>query len=373
MRLAARLGSVFALAWLVLLWPPVAAFFHLALPAWRAAALLATLAAYAAVYAFFCFRGYRCRQPWFVAAEVAVLTLLAGAVNALSGLKTPNPYVIPTMVAGFAFAPVPAVAAIVLLAAFGLTDSLVGAGFTAQEDLATILVIGPQLLLWGAGAMGLRYLVDVLAELRAAREQIGRLAVEQERARISRDLHDQLGHSLSLLTLKGELAARLIPSGAPGGAEVRDMVGLARDALREVREVVSGYRKPTLATELSAARTALAAAGIGCDVEQSVGAVSRETEAVLGWAIREGVTNVIRHSRAAHCRIALVREDGLVRADVVDDGVGADGAAEGSGLRGLGERVGAIGGRLETGRGPGRGFRLTVAAPAGGAARDGTA
>jgi two-component system sensor histidine kinase DesK len=364
MRWAARLGRFFALAWLVLLWPAVAALVHLPLPPWRATALVAALAAYTAGYAFFCFRGYRRREAWFVAVEVVGLTLLAVAINELSALKTVNPYVVPAMVAGFGFRPVPALAVIAIVVVVSLVESLAGSGLSTREALADATILVPEMFLWGVGAMGLRYLLDLLAELRAAREQIARLAVDEERARISRDLHDVLGHSLSLMTLKGELAARLIPAGDPGGAEVRDVVRLAREALREVREVVSGYRQPTLATELSAARTALSAAGIGCDVEQSVGALSRETEAVLGWAIREGVTNVIRHSRAAHCRIALVREDGLVRAEVVDDGEGAAGAPEGSGLRGLGERVGAIGGRLEAGRGPGRGFRLAVAAPA---------
>jgi len=368
MRWAARLGRFFALGWLVLLWPAVAALVHVPLPPWRAAALVAALAAYASGYAWFCFRGYQRREPWLVAAEVAFLTSLAVAINELSGLKTVNPFVVPAMVAGFGFRPVAALAVIAAVTALSLGESLAGSGLPTQEAIAEVTILGPEMFLWGVGAMGLRYLLDLLAELRAAREQIAGMAVEEERARISRDLHDVLGHSLSLMTLKGELAARLIPAGDPGGAEVREVVRLAREALREVREVVSGYRQPTLATELSAARTALAAAGIGCDVEQSVGAVSRETEAVLGWAIREGVTNVIRHSRAAHCRIALVREDGRVRAEVVDDGVGGAGAPEGSGLRGLGERVGAIGGRLEAGRGPVRGFRLVVAAPAGGAA-----
>src|SRR5262249_61847853 len=113
-------------------------------------------------------------------------------------------------------------------------------------------------------------------------------AGDEERARIARDLHDQIGHSLSLVTLKGELAARLVPEAAPGGAEVRDMVRLAREALGEVREVVSGYRQPTLATELSAARTALAAAGIGCGVGQAGGAGAGGAGGGLGGGGRGG-------------------------------------------------------------------------------------
>jgi two-component system, NarL family, sensor histidine kinase DesK len=363
MRWTGRLVRIFALGWLVLVWPEPAALIHLPLARWREAALAAALAVFVALYVYFCLRGYRRREPWLVAAQVVVLTILAAAFNQLSGLTTVNGFIIPQMVAGFGFRRPLALATIVVIGVLALGISLPGAGLTPGETVAYVTVLAPQLLLWGGGAMGLRYLLDVLAELRAAREQIARLAVDEERARISRDLHDLLGQSLSLVTLKGELASRLVPADSPGGTEVRDIVRLARGALGEVRDAVSGYRQPTLATELSAARTALAAAGISCDVEQSLGALSRETEAVLGWAVREGVTNVIRHSRAAHCRIALLRADGVVRAEVVDDGVGAGGAPAGSGLRGLGERADAIGGRLETGRGPGRGFRLTVAAP----------
>lgn len=369
MRWAGRLGRIFALGWLILLWPVASAFGHGRLGPPRTGALLVALTVYVGTYAYFCFRGYRNRGPWVVAVQAVALSLLALAINALSGVRTPNPFVVPIMVAGFGLRPRPAAVAVAALTGVALADTFTVAGFSAQVVVLEVLFLAPQMLLWGAGAIGLRYLLDVLAQLQSAREQIARLAVEQERARISRDLHDLLGHSLSLMTLEGELAARLVPAGAPGGAEVRDLVRLAREALREVREAVTGYRQPTLATELTAARTALEAAGIGCDIEQSVGAVTRETEAVLGWAIREGVTNVIRHSGAAHCSIVLAREDGMVRADVVDDGVGCDGTARGTGLSGLGERVAAICGRLEADRGAARGFRLSVAAPADGSAQ----
>jgi len=363
MRWAARLVRVFALAWLVLLWPVVAAFTHRQLPPLRTAALIGALAIYGGGYAFYCLWGYRSRTQSLVALEVAGLSFLALAINELSGLKTPNPFLIPIMVAGFGFRARTGIAVIGGLSVISVADSLMGVGLPAREAAVEVVVLLPQMLLWGLGAMGLRYLLDVLSELRAARQQVARLAVEEERARISRDLHDLLGHSLSLITLKGELASRLIPASEPGGSEVREMLQLAREALRQVREAVSGYRQPTLATEITAARTALRAAGIGCDVEQSVGAVSRETEAVLGWAIREGVTNVIRHSGAAHCSIVLVRENGKVRADIVDDGAGGVLSADGSGLRGLKERVDAIGGHVRAGGMVARGFRLTVMAP----------
>ena len=365
MRWASWLGRLFALSWLVLLWPVLGAYFHLQLSAFQVAGLSAALAAYAGVYAFFCFWGYRRRDPVFVVSEVIVLSLLALAINGISGLKTPNPFLLPLIVVGFGLRPRPGFLAILVLSAVALIDTFVGLHVAPGEAAVELAVLAPQLLLAGVAAMGLRYLLDVQAELRAARAQIARLAADEERARISRDLHDLLGHSLSLIAMKGELASRLVAASDPGGAEVREMVRLTREALREVREAVSGYRQPTLATELSAARTALEVAGIRVDVEQSIGAISREAEAVLGWAIREGVTNVIRHSGASHCSIVLSTDDGLVSAAVSDDGSGAGGGAPGTGLRGLSERVDAIGGQLEAGRRPSRGYRLRVTAPTG--------
>src|SRR5207245_420834 len=170
-------------------------------------------------------------------------------------------------------------------------------------------------------------------------------AADQERSRIARDLHDLLGHSLSVITLKGEVAVRLLPEGVPGTDEVRDMLALSRETLREVREAVSGYRTPTLATELMAARVALEAAAIEVDVEQSVGALDRESEAVLGWVIREATTNVIRHSGARLCRIAITRDDGQVKIDVRNDGWRVPQVPAGNGLRGLQERLAALGGK----------------------------
>jgi two-component system, NarL family, sensor histidine kinase DesK len=112
--------------------------------------------------------------------------------------------------------------------------------------------------------------------------------------------------------LKGELVMRLLPEGAAGSNEVKDMVALSREALRQVRDAVSGYRQPTLATELSAAQIALKAARLEVDVRQGIGALDRESEAVLGWVIREATTNVIRHSGAKHCQIRLSETDGRV-------------------------------------------------------------
>jgi len=211
--------------------------------------------------------------------------------------------------------------------------------------------------------------VATVAELRAAREEIARLAVVEERLRFARDLHDLLGHSLSLIVLKSELAGRLLEAVPERAAsEVREVEGVARRSLREVREAVAGYRRTTLAEELSNARKMLEAAGIGCSVENRAGVLPGGTDAVLAWAVREGVTNVIRHSRAGRCEIRVDRYGGEVRAEVADDGTGPasrrDSASpKGVGLAGMAERAAAGSGAFEAGPRPEGGFRLRVSLP----------
>jgi two-component system sensor histidine kinase DesK len=205
-----------------------------------------------------------------------------------------------------------------------------------------------------------------VAELRSAREELARLAVNEERLRFARDLHDLLGHSLSLITLKSELAGRLLPDEPEKAeAEVRDIEGVARQALGEVREAVAGYRSPTLDEELAGAAEMLAAAGISCRIENGAGLLPKEIDGVLAWAVREGTTNVIRHSQAHNCRIVLAREEDRVHAEITDDGRGkAHGETPGSGLSGLAERVADFGeGEFEAGPQQEGGFRLRVDLP----------
>ena len=209
--------------------------------------------------------------------------------------------------------------------------------------------------------------VAAVAELKSAREELARLAVSEERMRFARDLHDLLGHSLSLITLKSELAGRLL-SAAPEKAatEVHDIEDVAREALREVREAVAGYRRPTLEEELAGAGEMLEAAGISCLIENEVGVLPNAVDAVLAWTVREGTTNVIRHSRAKHCRILLARETREVYAEITDDGQGAqrnNAETSGSGLSGLAERVSTFAGQVEAGSRPDGGFRLRVSLP----------
>jgi len=245
------------------------------------------------------------------------------------------------------------------------------------SGLAWLAVPAVALGLWATSFVGQ---VAAVVELGTAREEIARLAVSEERLRFARDLHDLLGHSLSSSSLKSELADRLL-SDAPGtrkaAKEVRDIQGIARGALREVREAVSGYRQPTLGEEIAEAQEILEAAGIDCRIENGAGTLPKSVEAVLAWVVREGTTNVIRHSRASRCDIRLAikaREDGEageVSAEVVDDGRGLppardepEGSTVGSGLSGLAERVGRFAGAdFEAGPLPEGGFGLRVRLP----------
>ena len=245
----------------------------------------------------------------------------------------------------------------------------------ARGEWATVTAV-PGVALWGFATVILRRLVVTVEELRAAREELARLAVAEERLRFARDLHDLLGHSLSLITLKSELAGRLMPTDrARAAAEVADIERVARQALREVREAVAGYRRPTLATELDGVRALLIAAGVEPRIEAAAGPVPPAVDETIAWAVREGATNVIRHSGARQCEIRITRDDEAVRAEVIDDGrgglagIGPD--ERGSGLRGLAERVAALDGEMVAGPGQDGGFRLAIALPRDGGERTG--
>jgi two-component system sensor histidine kinase DesK len=245
-------------------------------------------------------------------------------------------------------------------------------GGIARTDWLRILPL--VLLVRGLGLdmAGVARLAVALRELHAARSELARQAVIEERLRLARDLHDLLGHSLSLITLKSELAGRLIEK-EPARAlrEVHEVERVARQALREVREAVAGYRQPTLRGELDGARQMLEAAGITCTIEQRAEALPPATDAALAWAVREGVTNVIRHSRARECVIRVSSENGRAFVEVINDGFreserDLNHTRTGSGLSGLAERVSALGGQLEAG--PWRSeihpqFRLRVELP----------
>ena len=359
-----RFGKYLALACLFLLWPALDAYLAGAVTGLRGAFLAAAVGLYALIYVWYCLGGHALRNSLVPIASLAALILLSIAIGHLSSQPANNNFLIVLLLAGFALSTRRALIAFGAIGAVMVAEGIVlSQGLSAQVILQLVLTL-PTILLFGGAAMGLRYLVTSLAELRAARAEIARHATDRERARIARDLHDLLGHSLSLITLKGELATRLLPEGGTATNEVRDMLALSRQAMQEVRQAVSGYRQPTLATELTAARVAHQAAGIELDVVQQVGALDRQREAVLGWVIREACTNVIRHSGASHCRIALSDVDGGLQIEVENDGWQVPQLLAGNGLRGLQERLGALGGTLEAAALPESGFRLMARLPA---------
>jgi two-component system, NarL family, sensor histidine kinase DesK len=203
--------------------------------------------------------------------------------------------------------------------------------------------------------------------LSQAREAAEHLAVVAERERIARDLHDLLGHTLSVIVIKSELAAKLAERDSPRAiAEIRDVERISRNALQEVRQAIHGYRGERLQDELSNGRAALDAAGVTLDADVEPAGLSGETEHALALALREAITNVIRHARARRCAVALTREPDGVRLVVADDGVGGE-HVEGAGLSGMRARLAGVGGTLL--REGGHGTRLTLVVPDRSAAR----
>ncbi|MYR45464.1 sensor histidine kinase [Streptomyces sp. SID5910] len=228
-------------------------------------------------------------------------------------------------------------------------------------------------LLGGFAMTGVRELIRTTIALREARATVAHLAANEERLRLARDLHDLLGHSLSLITLKSELAGRMLP-GHPDKAaqQVADIEQVSRQALVDVREAVTGYRRARLTAELAGAQVALTAAGVVPELpaEPDLTGVPEESESALAWALREAVTNVVRHSGARRCTVELLTRhtlDGhVLELSVEDNGSGGRGpaSAPGNGLTGLSERLEKAGGELEAGR-TRHGFRLVARVPAG--------
>ena len=199
----------------------------------------------------------------------------------------------------------------------------------------------------GAAMVAMGEIMRTNRELVEARAEVARLAVADERERFARDLHDLLGHSLSVIALKAQLARKRLPDDPEtAAADVADIETVTRDALREVRQTVSGYHRPALDAELEGARTALDAAGIDATIDRPQVALPPDVEAVLAWTVREAATNVIRHSGARHSAIRLVPALGEATVEVVDDGDGA--------RRGRHERRGPRARRPRGARAPGR-------------------
>jgi two-component system, NarL family, sensor histidine kinase DesK len=207
---------------------------------------------------------------------------------------------------------------------------------------------------------------------------VAKLATNEERLRLARDMHDLTGQSLSMITLKSELAAKRLSRLEPSAerdlvlGDLGDIGQVSRQTLHDIREAVSGYRRPTLAIEAITAQNALDAAGIQLDDDPALtlrsGTFDADAEAVLAWCLREAVTNVIRHSGARTCRIRLIQHSGQLSLEVTDDGHGPGAqdtsASPGAGLRGMSERLATVGGRLSLEvANQDRGFKLTTTVP----------
>jgi two-component system sensor histidine kinase DesK len=277
------------------------------------------------------------RQDWGLLFYYAV---------ALGALRMPSPWNI--------------VAVPVTAAAAGAATAIGGADGSSTGALVL------SLLGIGAAMVAMGEIMRANRELHDARAELARLAVADERERFARDLHDLLGHSLSVISLKAQLARRRLPDDPHAAeSEIADIESVSRDALREVRETVSGYRKPVLDAELRGARTALDAAGIETTIDRPAVELPPEVEAVLAWTVREASTNVIRHSGARHSTIRLVPALDQASVEIVDDGHGVNGSeGGGNGLTGLRERLRQAGGRLEAGpREDGPGFRVRAIVP----------
>lgn len=220
---------------------------------------------------------------------------------------------------------------------------------SAVEDWGSQVSLAFGVMAASVAVFGVRTVMSRNLALIRAHEENAALAVENERSRFARDLHDILGHSLTVITVKAELAQRLLDVEPDRvRTELADLERLSRDALADVRHAVEGYRELTLPGELARARAALGAAEIEARLPGSADDVPTELRQLFAWTVREGVTNVIRHSRARTCEVRLSPDSAEVR----DDGVGPGGPpgplSAGAGLAGLRERAGAVGAAVVT-------------------------
>ena len=372
--------------WLVYLIQPVAQLFHRHDVVWIVGGLVITLA-FCGLYMFVLM--FSDTRPRLAVYGLGVLAVLAAVACVVYGKNWTPLWIYVASAGGMVLTSVFG-SRLAAIGVFVITACYLVCCRITHLDLASTLAVLIPVLLIGLAMIGFRMQINLMRELTQARETVAKLATNEERLRLARDMHDLTGQSLSMITLKSELAAKRLaklPSSAERDAvltELGDIGRVSRQTLHDIREAVSGYRRPTLAIEVITARNALEAAGIALHDDPGLtlrsGTFDPEAEAVLAWCLREAVTNVIRHSRARHCRIRLTERMDEVSLEVTDDGRGFPGqgpenpatpdSAHGSGLRGVSERLSAIGGRLSLGpadgsgsKGPGHGFRLIATVP----------
>ncbi len=255
-----------------------------------------------------------------------------------------------------------AVGGMLAVLAGGTAASFLVEGRMQLVFLLPLLLVG---LPVGLSTLMDQRLRDSRARLMRKQEEVEHMARIAERERISRDLHDLLGHSLSLIALKAELARKLAGrDDAACAREIVDIEASARTALAEVRTAVTGYRESGLAQALASARASLQAADVALDERVERIDLAPAAEHVLALAVREAVTNIVRHARASRCTLSLSREAGHAVLRVHDDGRlrDTDELRHGNGLAGMQERVAALGGRLKLAAGDGLALELQVPA-----------
>jgi two-component system, NarL family, sensor histidine kinase DesK len=355
-----RLWRLYQHAWLVCLLFPLASLVRHPLPAWHLVLGVVVLVGFAASYTWLMWphpasQGARLRAR----SRLCLLLFVALSVLVLAFSVLDDPawlwlLIGTSAIAGLLLPLRTAFAVIVCFTLFPLFLMLKLHGGLSGVDLWWLIAL--MLLVRGLGLdmIGVARMGSAIRELQSARRELARLAVIEERERLSRDLHDLLGQTLSMITLKSELARHLVTEEPDRCAqELSEIERASRRMLREVREAVAGYRQSTLASELEGARQLLAAAGINAEIESTTEVLPPAFDAALAWTVREGVTNVIRHSHARQCRIHLTTKPGTVMAEVLSDG-GERQQEErtvrpGLGLAGLRERVSALGGQMEAG------------------------
>lgn len=251
----------------------------------------------------------------------------------------------------------------------------VGAGFTTGSPAAA-LALAAMTVMAGLSTHLIGRLAEITAQLTATREHLARTAVVEERERFSRDLHDLLGHTLSVIVVKAEAARRFAAADPAAAAEhAQGIEDIGRTALSQVREAVAGYREAPLRDELEHARQVLGEAGVAVEVRGAETQLPVELERLFARVIREGSTNVMRHADARRCSLLVENVGGEATVEVCDDGTverGSDVVGDhpaGTGLAGLRERAARLGGVLVAGYEDG-GFRLGVSVPVPGAGSD---
>lgn len=344
-------GITFAACWLVFLVDPVAT-------AWGRGDVLGRLGAVTMVL----FGGAylvavrvigpqypRARTPGARRALVMLVAMVAMAAASVLLIGTPGvgtaPYI--AVVAALHYCNRPRAGLIWVVTTGGLAELLVrwfDGSWTQNSGVATA-VLSAGMSVWGLGLLLARNQQTMRAQ---ASESA--LALSQQQDRFARDLHDILGHSLTVITIKAELAGRLVESSPERAkAEIADLERLSREALADVRRAVRGYREVSLAGELARAKEALRLGEVSAEVPVAIDDVPEEHRELFAWGVREAVTNVLRHASATTCVIRVVAD----RLEVLDDGKGigqgtggAQGTGDGSGIRGLRERAAAAGAEL---------------------------